>query len=311
MSPSIEIIKIGFMKYLVFSQNVCNFMTMKKLLFYTFLFCSLIPQPQAHGYILPSNVILEKLVENSGSGSYVLNQEVVFSNVTESLVVKESWAIENEHSFRLTATAIKDGLSLMKIHRVYKDGYQYQLVNSRPETQKISNNFFEHLFFARSADYLIQVLKMYEILPPNYTTPKVLQKSNTEFKYENESFLRFSRAGGTPAYAFGAVSTSDQEKSSGLWIEQDAFVIKKIRLPSQVEIIAENYVEYSRGFKYPKGQMITWNNNTATVKTLSISAKSHFSKSVMKTDGMEPTSFEGLQASSLKDVVIDFYTRLR
>ena len=84
----------------------------------------------------------------------------------------------------------------------------------------------------------------------------------------NEPFVRLARSGGTINYAFGSIATGEAAHTHprGLWIEQDQFVLRKIRFHSGAELSAERYSNYSRGLDYPRKRTLQWENQTVNIQ---------------------------------------------
>lgn len=284
---------------------------MKTIFYYLSLVIIVCTPVKSRGYFLPSNAIFDKLIENQGVGHYVIQQEILFSNTSENIVVKENWAIENELSMRLIASIEKNGTPIFKIHKVYKDGTEHFYENQKKVSEQIPKEFFYNLFFSRNRDFLVLQLKKFNILPSDYSTVKYDPKEKGESKYASEDFVRFSRQNNSIDYLIGSPPTEAESQNPGVWIEQDNFVIRKIKLPNQVEVEADNFSEYARGFKYPKQMKISWGANTVNIKTISVGARSNFAKSVMQTEKTDVIDISGINNSTLKESILEFYKRFR
>jgi hypothetical protein len=123
-------------------------------------------------------------------------------------------------------------------------------------------------------------------------------------KYIPQPFVRLSRTLGSISYAIA--SKPNREGSyPGLWIEQDQFVIRKIRMPSMTTIEAEDYQKYANGFHFPKLRTYTWDDQSMTVQARSV-------KSLGRPDpkGWEPSSNLPVKFSGT-EALRDFYLRFR
>ncbi len=264
----------------------------------------------AQAYILPSRIILQKTVENAGTGIYAIEQEVQFPNGNDNLILKESWLIENDHSMRLTVTGTKDLQSQIHMQFVYSGGSRHSLNGTSHQSQKISEDFVERFLNFRSVEAFASHLVALKMAPSNFLQAKPT-KAN-DFKYEPESFLRYSRVGGIVAYAFGVPTSPEKEVSNpGIWIEQDQFVVRKIRLPSQVEMSAESYSQFAKGLNYPRQRVIRWGNNSVNIRLISATARRKAQDSFQPNSVNVATKLDGLANQVAKDAVIDFYTRCR
>lgn len=266
-------------------------------------------------YIPPSKMILQRTVDNSGSGVYAIDQEVQFSNGTDTASWREIWLVENERTLRLTVVPPKDQADKLKIQYVYAGGQRWQLgPGKKRESQKISEDFVERWFHFRHVETFQNALLQNQIIPelPKTTTAKKV-KGSEEPKYEPENFLRLARAQNVVTYAFGTPTPAQDEKlSPGLWVEQDLFLIRKIRWPNQVEITADDHAPYAKGLHFPKTRVLKWGNNTVTMKVLNVVARSGNVNTFFQPQSLDyMTTFEGVQSSPLKPVIEEFYTRFR
>lgn len=283
---------------------------MKKVLFA--LLAPVLLASTAFAYIPPTRMILQRTAENAGGGVYTIEQEVQFNNVQDSLFLKETWVIENDRTMKVTITGTKDLKDQIKMQFVYSGGQRWSYNGSR-QSQRISEDFLERYFNFRSTDQLASTLMNLKILPTNAFARKPIPKNLETLKYEPEDFVRLSRAGGTVNYAFGSPSSVDGSGSPGFWIEQDQFLVRKFRLPSQVEVTADNYNQYARGLNYPKVRTIRWGQNTVTIRLIGVtSQRGTIPASAFQSSALESSAkLEGLNSQPAKDVVLDFYSRFR
>ena len=282
-------------------------------LFLLMTFTLAITSSVAWAYIPPARMILGRVSENAGSGTYSIEQEVQMSVGVEPLYLKETWVVENERNFRLTVTGTKDLKDLIHLQFIYVGGQKWQLKNGKKESQKISEDFVEKYFHFRNSENLIASLQFLKILPQPLGNRKPVVKKGEEFKYEPESFVRLSRAEGSISYAFGQPSAVEQkELNPGLWVEQDQFMIRKIRLPSQAEVTAENYAPFARGLNFPKLRTIQWNQNTVTIRLLNVSGKVAGGNQVFQPNTLDvPYTIKPLPNASAQTLIEEFYSRFR
>ncbi len=274
---------------------------------------SIVISQLAWAYIPPSRMILGRVSENAGSGIYSIEQEVQIPLGAEPIYLKETWLIENERNLRLTVNGTKDLKDLIHLQFIYVGGQKWQLKNGRKESTKISEDFVEKYFHFRNAENLIGSLQSLKILPVTLTTRKAAVKKGEEFKYEPESFVRLTRTEGSVSYAFGQPSAVEQkELNPGFWVEQDQFIIRKIRFPSQAEVTAENYTPFARGLNLPKLRTIQWNQNTVTIRLLNVSGKVAKSGQLFQPNTLDvPYTIKPLPDASAQTLIEEFYSRFR
>lgn len=279
---------------------------MKTLSLFAFLF---FVQP-AWSYIMPTKTILQKTVENAGQGVYAVEQEVVFSSGPQQFTVKETWLIENERTMRLSVQGLNE-LAGLKAQFVYNGPQKWAYIEGQRRSENVSNEFIEKYFNFRKTDNLAATLVNNKILPNNALHNKSLPRRSSDIKYEPDSWVRFSRTGGVVNYAFGVPTPVGQETNwPGLWIEQDVFVIRKLRLPSQVEVTADDYNSFSRGLHYPKTRTVRWNQHTATIKLISATRRSQTAANLFQAASIDiPTNINALPQSA--EHIVEFYKRFR
>ncbi len=256
----------------------------------------------SHAYIPPLRMILERTSENAGNGVYAIDTETTFTDGTNEASVKESWLVENERTLRLTVTGLKE-LKGLKLTYLYDNGQKWAMKAQKRESQAMPVDFIERWHHIRNADALTNVLVATHLIPDF----KKEKQSRTIFE---ESILKLSRSQGVVNYAIG-----ENKKELGipkLWVEQDFFVIRKIRLPSQVELEFDNYKSYSKGLNYPKSKLIRWGQNKVTVNTLSVVPKTGNLSAQFNPQSLDNSNqSEVLFNHPLKPLLEEFYSRFR
>lgn len=263
--------------------------------------------------LLPTKTILQKTTENTGSGVYSIEQEVQFNNGDDTLSIKEVWLIENEKSMRLSVSGGKDLNNSFKLQFVYSGGQKFSLSNGGKKSEKIPDDFLEKYLNFRSTEAFFNQLIMGAIIPAGSPLNRTPIKTNGNFTYEPEPWVRFSRAGGAVTYAFGNATSPEQELNNpGIWIEQDLFVVRKLRLKSQVEMSANNYNQFAKGLYYPRQRTIRWGNNTVTIRLISVSSRSNVPANLFQPGTLDVNpKVEGIAQLPARDVITEFYTRFR
>lgn len=267
----------------------------------------------AFAYIMPTRMILQKTAENAGSGVFAVEQEVQFTSGEETVTVKETWLIDNDHTMRLTVTGGKDLQNSFRLQFVYNGGQKWSLQDGARTNKNIPDDFLERFLNFRSADVFASTLIKNKIIPTYAMNKKALPRTGNEIKYEPETWVRYSRTSGAVNYALGMATPAEQETNyPGLWIEQDEFVIRKLRLPSQAEMTADNYNQFSRGLSYPRSRTIRWNNNTVTIRLISAQTRSQTAAALFQPASLDTNmKWDGINSLPAKDVITEFYTRFR
>lgn len=284
---------------------------MKKLA--TAVLMNLLAPAMAMAFILPTRTILQKTSENAGTGIYAIEQEVQFSSGEDTLVVKETWLVDSDRTLRLTVTGGKDLQNSFRLQFVYNGGQKWSMVGGNRKSERLPEDFLEKFLNMRNPEIFANTLAHHKIVPSGAYNKKPLAKAGGEIKHDPESWVRLSRTGGVVNYAFGTPTPIEQESgSAGIWIQQDEFVVRKLRLPSQVEMIANNYNSFARGLSYPRSRTIRWGNNTVSIRLISASARPQTAVALFQPSSLDTNlKWEGINNLPAKDVITEFYTRFR
>lgn len=279
-----------------------------KMLLSLFLLCTVFST--AHAWIPRPVIILQKTSENAGSGTYQIEQEVQFQNGSDVLTLKENWLIENDSNMKLHVTSARDqqNREAVNFYIQYNGGNRSANTSLIPN-KKIGDEFLQKYFFIRSSEVWAQTLQRWDIASAN----SLLKKPGRTGKDSNgadEPYLRLSRSGGVTTYAFGQAATA-ANPTPGLWIEQDQFVLRKLRLNTQAEMAADKFSSYTRNLNYPRVQTVRWGNNSVTIQTISVAARTKEQAAAFASKLNSSGKTEGLQGQPAAATVEDFYKRFR
>jgi hypothetical protein len=273
---------------------------MKRLLFFIF---TLLFNLTSYAYIPRTLMVLQKTVENNGSGSYQIEQEVQFQTLQEPLILKETWIIENESQMRLVVTGTKEFKDSIKMTFIYNGNNKSFMQNGTRYNQKVSDDFFERYFhFRRTESFANQLISLKMINSSVFN-----KKTQKPTEYQAEPFIRLSRTGGVVNYALGQPTPAEAASlNPGVWIEQDQFIIRKLRLPSEAEISAERHSSFARGLTFPRKRTLRWGGNLVTLQTLNVLGKPTLTNFNLENNRLDP-----LETSPVKQTVEEFYKRFR
>lgn len=269
----------------------------------------------AQAYIPDYHMILSRVAENNGRGSYEIEQEVVFPADPEPLRVKETWIIKGEDDMSVTFTGLGSLKGLIQGRVVYNRSEKFFIVDGQLRKASLGEDWWQpffHFRYSRNIKPKIVALKM---APASSLEARKLIKTDDKTSYSEQNFMRLSRTGGVVNYAIGTPTpVSSPVATPGLWIEQDMFLVRKIRLPSQALITADDYSRYSRYQWLPKKTNVEWDQNQAQVFLTRVDALSSRDK---RNQLLEPKSLtakdHGAPAYKLPDhpVLREFYQRFR
>lgn len=265
----------------------------------------------ANAYIPPTRMIIERTAENGGSGSYTIEQEVQFSNGPDVLALRETWEIDRGQAMKVTVSGVRDLKDKVRAQILYAGGQKWDLSPSgKRESARIPADFTERLFHWRDLNTAAAQLTAMRLIPASAFQKKALPRKSEDIRHTSEEGVRLSRTGGAIAWAFGNPSSpTSEQREPGLWIEQDQFLIRKIRFPSLAEMTADQYASYARGLQLPKVRTIQWGANTVTVRLLSVNGKG---PTTLSTSALEITPrWDGLAGQPAQKTVEEFYSRFR
>ncbi len=222
---------------------------------------------QAQAYIPNHHMILSRTSDNHGRGPYLIVQEVVFPGDPDPLTIQETWWVQTESSLRMTAVgkgALKEQFFVACSYDLSRktciDGEGQQ--HSHPLAKLWHEDFFHFRYSKNIKTRLVSL----GILPAEALTDKSEQPSRPA------PYVRLSRSRGTINYALGTPSAPERSDQPGLWIEQDSFVIRKLRLPGTALVLADDYAKHADGFHLPQKRSYSWEEHSAQAFVVSVKA---------------------------------------
>lgn len=266
----------------------------------------------ASAWIIPARTIVQKTVENHGSSPYQIEQDVIFEHGDSKIVLKETWQVLDDSSMKVTVQS-RDPKNPISLQFIYNEGQRMQLQPSGKTGKAIEPEFAERPFHFRTSEAMAYFLKQNKVAPDGILLAKALPAKTSDIKHETESFVRYGRSGGVINYVFGSPTPSDTENlNPGVWIEQDAFVIRKIRFHAGATIEASDYASFPKGLWFPKTRTISWGEHKVTVKVTSLDIKKNLTAAAFKSSTLEITNdFAALSKDENTTIISEFYTRFR
>ncbi len=256
-------------------------------------------------YVPRANTIIEKMVLNNGSGEYKVVREVTLQAENREIKLREQWVIAYGDKMRLEVTSL-DSTNPLSFAVVFDENQRKTLSSQKAiKNFKKSREFFEPLFHDRSSRSLTRRLIQQGFVPEwiQQTPPPTVADGKTIMT--PEPFVRLEPSQGSVNYALGSPTNQLASRSQPtLWIEQDSFLITKMRLGSRAEITNSNYQTFTGGLKLPSEQVISWGNHVAKVKLLAVERN----RSTAKEWALNP---KGLGAIPSDPLIKEFYTRFR
>lgn len=224
-----------------------------------FLFLTFFVSVSAQAYIPKLNTILSKMTANNGgTKAWVLKRTVTLKE--DNVVAQETWTVANADLMKLRAEGTNSDGSAWSVEILYKGGRRHT-TTSEGNTQvfPLSAEFFEPLIHYRSSRALMSRLSAFQILPPTVSGDTT-----------SPTYVNLDRYKGGVAYMLGALDSKNTLQPPRLWVEQDSFLIRKLRLGSQVEVEFDSYKDFEEGkIKQPELQTVFWKNTTVLVQNTS------------------------------------------
>ena len=239
-------------------------------------------------FIPPIGFILEKSAKTTGKEIYSIDQEVIFNVLGEEVIVKENWLVEGDKNLKLSAYgqgALKQNVS---IHTVYNSKVKTQFLGATRQSVALTTDFFQKYFFIRSSGSFTSYLSDLSISPE----------------------VRISRVDGRIGYALG--KPTETRYHPQIWIDQEEFMVRKIRLPSETEVELSDFQEVKAGFQIARTQKITWGGVSATVKVMKVTPKPKESLNAFYPQYLDtPSVLSFPDTNAMSDVITNFYKRFR
>lgn len=246
----------------------------------------------AFAYIPPTRMILQRTTDNSGDGAYQIEKEVNFNN-PEIPVFKETWQLESERLLRLTVTPV--GMPSAKLTILYAGGQKHVQYGTQKETTRIPFENAERIFHFRTPDNFIQYLNNIGVLT---TTAG------------NLDLAKLSRSQGVVNYGLGKQTEAGSSSLAPyLWIEQDRFVVRKVRFESGAELTADLFQTYAKGLYHPSLINVDWADQKVRITTNSVVLKK-FTPQTFQSNQLEDSQNFNTSFSKWSQV-LEFYKRFR
>ena len=266
-----------------------------------------------HAYIPPLSTILSRTTDNHGTGFARISQNVIFAQKNSSYIVKETWLIDGAQRMLLIASGQNDLGQKFQFQSFY-NGLNRHFVDSAGarKVSKVGDDWLEDFFFHRSSDGMIARMHALKMIPAEALRrqPEVYNLKNVT--HPIETFLRLSRTGGKVAYAISATPpTTEEPKEPTLWIEQDGFVVLKVRMPSAATASASDYKSYSDNFFFAGQKEITWGTNRVLINTTKVEVFPRTHPIGKDLNINTPSTTSGVLLLPAIDGIQDFYSRFR
>ncbi len=255
-------------------------------------------------YIPRAKTIVRKMVLNNGKKQYKVLRKVSLRSGNRQVEAREKWLIADGNKMKLEVSSL-DINAPWKFVIVYGAKDRKTLTDRQKiKSFKKSREFLEPLFHERNHENLMRQLISHNFMPSWVTGLPPPRLSNNQTLITPEPFIFLEPLEGSVNYSIGANQTTSGGSGPRLWVEQDSFVIRKIRLGSKAELINGPFQKFNNGLKLPGRQSISWNKGVAHITLLGVEGVS-----IRKKDWfLRKTDQEVLPNDPL---VKEFYSRFR
>lgn len=262
----------------------------------------------AWAYIPEYALIANRTADQHGRGAYQIEQDVTFRRDAEAYTVKETWTVLGENNLRVTLEG-KGALRGLVQGTILFEGSQKTFTDGTSfKNQRLGDDWLEPLLHFRSGKYLRSRLVNLKVTPAEALRDRPPLSSEGAPKYEPVSFIRLSRTGGAVNYAIG-ISPSVGAGPT-LWIEQDNFVVRKFKGPTQSQLKADNYAKFEDGLWYPRTLTYTFGNFSVTTNVTSVKFLGKLAPSDNRFKSASLTAGSALKLPDV-DGLREFYSRFR
>lgn len=284
-------------------------LSLHSLLLVVFFNLSLCFAPNSSfGYLPRIKTIAAKAVKNNGRGVYEIKREVSLFQQESKINFSETWLVQHGDAMKLTAQGTNDDGSPWKFSVTYEKGKRKTTTAAGKEKIFSWSPFFtEPLFHYRSREsFMDRLIKLHFIPAWARNTPSLNVSSDNITKFTAEEFVKLSRQQGRVNYELGS-SVEKTKSAPKMWLEQDSFLIRRAKLSGDTYLTNESFRSFSGNLKFPLLQSISWNDNTAKIKTTSV--KRLKSAKVRKSIH---ASLKGQSAVLPKNKIVkEFFSRFR
>lgn len=242
----------------------------------------------AQAYIPNLDFILNKSTSTTGRQIISIDQDVIFKIGTEEAIIQENWLIEGDKNLKLTAKGTGFFKSGIDLQYLYNNKTKTSMIGKNKITTPLTTDFFQKYLFIRSTEAFKNHLKELGIM------------------YQ----ARLSRADGRVCFAIGEASR--EKLTPQIWIDQDEFILRKIRLPSEVEIELSDVYPAGKDLFVAKTQMISWAGIQVFIKVKTVTVKNGITLSSFYPQNLEhPSEMSFTNKSTLTEAIDQFYKRFR
>lgn len=266
--------------------------------FLSLLFASLF----THAYLLEYSTIMSRTSDNHGNGGYQVQQTIQWNIDGAPAEVLETWTVINESKMHLRVEGLGRLRNQVQGEIVYDTQKKtFKSADGQITSSKLPATFSPHFYHYRSSRWMRERMVSLKMAPPQSLQNRPPLSATDKQNYVPQDFISLQRIGGTITYGIG------DKTNPSLFIEQDQFVITRVRFSPEITVTSGEYASYPGSFHYPKSLDYKWNNRTATAKVRKVTylGRSPKNESVQFSNAAPPLTIPD------ENVIRDFYSMFR
>lgn len=260
----------------------------------------------ASAYIPDTQFIFSEAVKNHGKGPYSYETEVTFKRGPDSFTAHEKWLFDSSQRFSIKASG-----SGFVWAAVIEGGRHVSIdPNGSRDTDPTPSDMYEPLLHTRSSGEFAQFLTSHKFMTSDAVNFRgIVKKKDSKKDLDQTSHpqIRLSRTDGLIAIAMGTPSLADGTSYPMIWMDQDRFLLRKIRTPNLNEVRLSNHGNFGRGLRYPRTQSVTLDGVEITIQLKKMDAITTITNLDSTLKDIKPKAPEG----PLAEVITTFYSRFR
>lgn len=265
----------------------------------------------AYAYIPPYWMIMSRVAENHGKGMYLIDQDIIFPGEGEPLLVNEKWTVLNENKMRLEVTGRRQLQGKIKLVIIYDDARKFFIDETGArKSARTPTDFFEPIFNFRFSKNIKPYLVSQKVAPAESLRSEAHKYSKDRPQAAPESYVRLARLDGVVTWAIGNAALPGAS-APGLWIEQDQFNVRQIRLADDVQVTARKYETFSQGFQFPRERDVMLNKTLIRISTNNVNAVASSRDTLNRLEPQSLSQETGPAMMPDSQLIRAFYTQLR
>ncbi len=212
----------------------------------------------ANAFVPKLSTVLGKMVSTTGgTKGFILKRTVTLKD--ENVVANETWYIGHADLMKVDVEGVNADGTAWKFEIMYKGGKRMtSSVEGQTQSFPLSPEFFEPLLHYRSSRALQSRLQAMQLIPSNSSDGATA------------GYMNLDRYKGAVAYVLGAQDSKNTLQPPRLWVEQDSFLIRKLRMGSQIEVEFDAFKDFEEGkVKQAELQTLFWKSSTVTIQNTS------------------------------------------